>query len=82
MEVSALAPGPRALLPTYLLAYTAGVQEDLTYLEASEDDNEELYGGGGKGRRLEHFPAMWCPTELSHQVARYPINSHQLFLLT
>ena len=40
-------------------------QEDLKYLEASEDKNEEFYGGGGGGaaggRPLEHFPQLWCP---------------------
>ena len=41
------------------------VQDDLKYLEASEDKNEEFYGGGGEGaaagRTLEHFPQLWCP---------------------
>ncbi len=43
----------------------ASAQEDLKYLEASEDKNEEFYGGGGAGvvggRPLEHFPQLWCP---------------------
>ena len=41
------------------------MQDDLKYLEASEDKNEEFYGGGGGGaaggRPLEHFPQLWCP---------------------
>ena len=36
------------------------VQEDLKYLEMSEDANEEFYGGGGSIRPLEHFPQLWC----------------------
>lgn len=48
------------------------MQEDLTYLEASEDDNDELYGGGGEGRRLEHSLPCGALMALIHQVARYP----------
>lgn len=36
-------------------------QDDLKFLEASEDKNEEFYGGGGSVRPLEHFPQLWCP---------------------
>ena len=48
-----------------LLLHDGLLQEDLKYLEASEDKNEEFYGGGGGGaaggRPLEHFPQLWCP---------------------
>ena len=37
------------------------LQEDLKFLQASEDANEEFYGGGGSERPLEHFPQLWCP---------------------
>ena len=38
------------------------MQKDLDYLEASEDQDEEFYAGGGQYRRrgLEHFPQLWC----------------------
>ncbi|KAK9816592.1 hypothetical protein WJX72_002361 [[Myrmecia] bisecta] len=41
---------------------TLPAQEDLKYLEASEDADEEFYAGGGqyKRRGLEHFPQLWC----------------------
>jgi hypothetical protein len=37
-------------------------QVDLAYFEASEDNDEEFYAGGGQFRRhgLEHFPQLWC----------------------
>lgn len=43
----------------------SGLQEDLQYFEAKEDEGlaeEEFYGGGGQVRdKLEHFPRLWCP---------------------
>lgn len=43
-------------------ALHAWLQEDLQYLEASEDAaTEEFYGGGGEEKPLEHFPRLWCP---------------------
>lgn len=46
--------GPEPVLP-------ACPQEDLTYLEASEDSVTAFYGGGGEDRPLAHFPSLWCP---------------------
>ena len=36
-------------------------QEDLLYLEASEDSGEDFYNGSGAERPPEHFPRLWCP---------------------
>ena len=45
-----------------LLRLCCCIQKDLEYLEASEDQDEEFYAGGGQYRRrgLEHFPQLWC----------------------
>ena len=63
-------------------------QEDLKYFEASEDQDEEFYAGGGQYRRhgLEHFPQLWCQNG-SYSVygqVRACVPTHQyhpLFLL-
>ena len=45
--------------------HAANAQDDLKYLEASEDKNEEFYGGGGAGvaggRPLGALPAALVP---------------------
>ena len=39
------------------------LQEDLRYLEADEDLDEDFLGGGGEvvsAAGLRHFPRLWC----------------------
>ena len=76
-EVVALATATAALW--FLIAYASPCAplppaEDLRFLEASEDADEELYGGGGAAAAgPEHYRRLWCPE------GRYSVHGQLFF---